>query len=158
VSGAIQGLRHALRQLAKSPVFTAVSILTIALGIGANTAIFSVMNAVLLHFLPVPNPQELVYFHLRNQPLSTSQTGYGDMSMSLSVFKTMRDRQDVFRDVIGFAPLAFEKVAVRMGRDPEETLGEMVSGNFFSGLQVQPIVGRGFTLNDESTHAPLSRS
>jgi len=156
VSGAIQGLRHALRQLAKSPVFTAVSILTIALGIGANTAIFSVMNAVLLHFLPVPNPQELVYFHLRNQPLSTSQTGYGDMSMSLSVFKTMRDRQDVFRDVIGFAPLAFEKVAVRMGRDPEETLGEMVSGNFFSGLQVQPIVGRGFTLNDESTHAPIA--
>ena len=124
MSGAIQGLRHALRHLSKSPVFTAVSILTIALGIGANTAIFSVMNAVLLHFLPVPNPQELVYFHLKNQPLSTSQTGYGDMSMSLPVFKTMRDQQDVFRDVIGFAPLAFEKVAVRLGRDLEETLGE----------------------------------
>jgi predicted permease len=156
VSGVIQGLRYALRQLAKSPVFTAVSILTIALGIGANTAIFSVMNAVLLHFLPVPNPQELVYFHLKNQPLSTSQTGYGDMSMSLPVFKAMRDRQDVFSDVIGFAPLTFEKVAVRIGPNTEESLGEMVSGNFFSGLQVQPIVGRGFTLNDESTHAPIA--
>jgi hypothetical protein len=46
-----------------------------------------VMNAVLLHFLPVPNAQQLVYFHLKNQPLSTSQTGYGDMSMSLPVFE-----------------------------------------------------------------------
>src|SRR5438046_2130073 len=114
------------------------------------------MNAVLLHFLPVPNPQQLVYFHLKNQPLSTSQTGYGDMSMSVPIFEAMRNRQEVFSDVIGFAPLAFEKVAVRIGPEPEETWGEMVSGNFFSGLQVQPIMGRGFTLNDESTHAPIA--
>src|SRR6267154_2619913 len=154
--GVIQGLRYTFRQLARSPLFTAVSILTIALGIGANTAIFSVMNAVLLHFLPVPNPQQLVYFHLKNQPLSTSQTGYGDMSMSLPVFEAMRSRQDVFTDVIGFAPLAFEKVAVRIGPEPEETWGEMVSGNFFSGLQIQPILGRGFTVDDESTHAPIA--
>lgn len=143
--GAIQGFRYALRQLAKSPVFTAVAILTIALGIGAaNTAIFSVMNAVLLRTLPVPNPQQLVYFHLKNQPISTSQTGYGDMSMSLPVFEALRTRHEVFSDVIGFAPLAFEKVAVRIGPESEEKLGEMVSGNFFSGLQVQPIIGRGF--------------
>jgi predicted permease len=156
VLGVAQGLGYTFRQLAKSPVFTAVSILTITLGIGANTAIFSVMNAVLLHFLPVPNAQQLVYFHLQNQPLSTSQTGYGDMSMSLPVFEAMRIRQEVFTDVIGFAPLAFEKVAVRIGAEPEETLGEMVSGNFFSGLQVQPILGRGFTLKDESAHAPIA--
>src|SRR5437588_7988489 len=156
VFGLAQGLRHTFRQLAKSPVFTAVSLLTIALGVGANTAIFSVMNAVLLRTPPVPNPHQLVYFHLKNQPLSTSQTGYGDMSMSLPVFEAMRIRQDVFTDVIGFAPLAFEKVAVRIGPEPEETWGEMVSGNFFSGLQVQPILGRGFTLKDESTHAPIA--
>jgi predicted permease len=88
--------------------------------------------------------------------LSTSQTGYGDMSMSMPIFETMRNRQEVFSDVIGFAPLAFEKVAVRIGSEPEETWGEMVSGNFFSGLQVQPILGRGFTRNDESTHAPIA--
>lgn len=151
-----QGFRYTLRQLSKSPVFAAVCILTIALGIGANTAIFSVMNAVVLRTVPVPNPQQLVYFHLKNQPLSTSQTGFGDMSMSMPVFEAMRTRQDVFKDVIGFAPLAFEKVAVRIGAEPEEVLGEMVSGNFFSGLEVQPVLGRAFTPEDESTHAPIT--
>lgn len=152
--GLAQGLRYTFRQLAKSPVFTTVCILTVALGIGANTAIFSVMNAVVLRTLPVPNPQQLVYFHLKNQPLSTSQTGYGDMSLSMPVFDAMRKRQDVFKDVVGFAPLAFDKVAVRVGAEPEEVFGEMVSGNFFSCLEVQPVLGRGFTLEDESTRAP----
>ena len=150
------GLRYTFRQLAKSPVFTGVSILTIALGIGANTAIFSVMNAVILRSLPVPDPQQLVYFHLKNQPLSTSQTGFSDMSMSLPVYEALRTRQEVFQDVIGFAPLAFEKVPVRVGREPEEVLGEMVSGNFFSGLGVQPVLGRGFAPQDESTHASVA--
>lgn len=154
--GFARGLRHTLRQLAKSPVFTAVAVLTIALGIGANTAIFSVMNAVVLRTLPAPNPQELVYFHLKNQPLSTSQTGFGDMSMSMPIFQAMRTRQDVFKDVIGFAPLAFDKVAVRVGAEPEEVLGEMVSGNFFSGLGVQPVLGRGFRAEDESAHASIA--
>ena len=151
-----QGFRYTFRQLGKSPVFTAVCVLTIALGIGANTAIFSVMNAVVLRTLPVPDPQQLVYFHLRNQPLSTSQTGFGDMSMSMPVFDALRTRQDVFKDVIGFAPLAFDKVAVRIGAEPEEVLGEMVSGNFFSGLGVHPVLGRGFKPEDESTHAPIA--
>lgn len=156
MSGIAQDFRYTFRQLAKSPVFTGVCVLTIALGIGANTAIFSVMNAVVLRTLPVPNPQQLVYFHLKNQPLSTSQTGYGDLSMSMPVFAAMRARQDVFKDVVGFAPLSFDKVGVRVGAEPEEVLGEMVSGNFFSGLGVQPVLGRGFTPEDESTHAPIA--
>jgi predicted permease len=151
-----QNFRCTIRQLLKSPVFTIVSVLTIALGIGANTAIFSVMNAILLRFLPVPNPQELVYFHLKNQPLSTSQTGYDDTSMSLPVFEAMRSRREVFTDVMAFAPLAFQKVPVRVGTEPEQAYGEMVSGNFFSGLGVKPILGRGFTMQDELRHAPIA--
>ena len=154
--GLARDLRITLRQLAKSPIFTAVCILTIALGMGANTAIFSVMNAVVLRTLPVPNPQQLVYFHLKNQPLSTSQTGYSDMSLSMPIFEAMRTRKEVFQEVIGFAPLAFEKVPVRMGSEPEEVYGEMVSGNFFAGLGVQPILGRAFTPEDEFTHAPIA--
>ena len=151
-----QNFRYTIRQLVKSPVFTIVSVLTIALGIGANTAIFSVMNAVLLRFLPVRNPQELVYFHLKNQPLSTSQTGYDDTSLSLPVFEAMRSRREVFSDVMAFAPLAFQKVSVRVGTEPEQVNGEMVSGNFFSGLGVEPVLGRGFTMQDELQHAPIA--
>jgi predicted permease len=149
-------LKYTLRQLLKSPVFTIVSVLTIALGIGANTAIFSVMNAVLLRFLPVPNPQELVYFHLINQPLSTSQTGYDDTSISLPVFEAMRSRHEVFTDVMAFAPLAFQKVSVRVGAEPEQAYGEVVSGNFFSGLGVEPVLGRGFTMQDERNHSLIA--
>jgi len=152
-----QGMRFTLRQLGRAPILTGAALLTIALGIGANTAIFSVMNAVLLRTLPVPHPDQLVYFHLVNQPLSTSQTGYSDMSMSMPVYEALRNRHDVFQAVAGFAPLAFEgKVAVRIGSEPEEIKGEEVSGDFFSVLEVQPFMGRTFTPEDESAHAPIA--
>jgi len=148
-------LRYTLRQLLKSPGFTIVAVLTIALGIGANTAVFSVANAVLLRFLPVPNPQQLMLFHLRNQPLNTGQSGYGDESISFPVFQAMRTRHDVFTDVVAFAPLSFQKLPVRFGAEPEEVAGELVSGNFFSGLGVRPSLGRTFSPDDESRSAPV---
>lgn len=152
----LHDLRYAFRQLLKSPAFTIISILTIALGIGANVAVFSVMNAVLLRFLPVPNPQELVLLHLRNQPLTTSQSSYDATSLSLPVFTSMRARHDLFSDVMAFAPLAFAKVSIRFGAEPEQVHAEMVSGNFFSGLGVQPLVGRAFNLQDELQSAPVA--
>ena len=81
VAGIMQALRYSLGQLRKAPGFAAVVIVTLALGIGANTAVFSVMDVVLLRALPVRDPQQLVYLHTSDFP--GGQTGYGDTSMRM---------------------------------------------------------------------------
>src|SRR2546422_7263063 len=156
VNTMLQNLRFASRMLAKSPGFAATAVLTLALGIGANTAIFSVMNAVLLRFLPVPNPERLVCLHYHNQPRETSQTGYGDLSLSQPAFEAMRTQRHVFSDLVGFVPLSFSKTVVRFGDAPEEAAVDMVSGNFFSGLGVVPARGRMLTPEDESQHTQVA--
>ena len=149
--------RYAGRQLYHSPWFTVTVVLTLALGIGANTAVFSVMNAVLLKGLPVPNPQELVYLHVPSgQPDGASNTGDSTTSFSEPVFEDLRQDHRAFADLIAFVPLAIGKVAVRFGDMPEEVEGDMVSGNFFSGLAVSLTRGRGFTLEDEQGHSQLA--
>jgi hypothetical protein len=149
-------LKFAVRQLKKSPAFTATAILTLALGIGANTAVFSVMNAVLLRFLSVRDPQQLVYLHYDTQPWGTSQSGYGDTSLPLPVYEQLRGQHKVFSGLMAFAPLSGQKVAIRIGDRPEEALGEMVSGNYFSGLGVKPYLGRGFAGDDEKNHTAVA--
>ena len=160
MAGLSQDIRYALRQLRKSPGFAAVAVITLALGIGANTAVFSVMNAVLLRSLPVRDPQRLYYVEIGNGqdgPPSVSTTGDGNKSFSEPVFEALRDRRDIFADLIAYAPLSYPaKVAVRYGDWPEEAEGEEVSGNFFSGLTAQIVRGRGFTLEDERQHAPVA--
>jgi predicted permease len=151
-----QDVRYGLRMLAKNPGFTLTAVLTLALGIGANTAIFSVMNAVLLRFLPVSNAVRLVCIHFRNQPLETSQTGHGDRSLSEPAFEAMRTQREVFSDLVAFVPLSFNKTMVRFGQNPEEANVDMVSGNFFSGLGVPPLRGRVFTAEDESGHTQVA--
>jgi predicted permease len=152
----LQDLRYGLRVLAKNPGFTLAAVLTLTLGIGANTAIFSVMNAVLLRFLPVKEPQRLVYLHFRNQPRQSSQTGYGSLSLSEQAFEAMRTQRQVFSDLVAFVPLSFNKMLVRFGNAPQEASVEMVSGNFFSGLGVAPARGRIFSNQDESQHAQVA--
>jgi predicted permease len=147
-----QDVRYGLRILAKNPAFTVTAVLTLALGIGANTAIFSVMNAVLLRFLPVANAERLVCLHFRNQPLESSQTGHGNLSLSEPAFEAMRTQREVFSDLVAFVPLSFNKTIVRYGDTPEEAAVEMVSGNFFSGLGIPPLRGRIFSAQDESQH------
>lgn len=158
--GLYQDLRHALRQLWKSPGFAAVAILTLALGMGANTAVFSVMNAILLRMLPVHDPQGLFYLHEAHgqyQPPGASDTGDPNLSFSEPVFEALRQRRDVFEDLIAFVPLNIVgKVAVRYGATPEEAEGDEVSGNFFSGLTAGIFRGRGFTLDDEKNHSPVT--
>ena len=149
--------RYAARQLHNSPWFTVTVVLTLALGIGANTAVFSVMNAVLLKGLPVPNPQELVYLHVPSgQPVGASNTGDSTTSFSEPVFEDLRQDHHAFADLMAFVPLAIGKVAVRFGDTPEEVEGDMVSGNFFSGLGVSLARGRGFTLGDERGHSQVA--
>jgi predicted permease len=154
----VRDLRYALRQLLRFPIFAATAILTLALGIGATTAIFTVMNAVLLRSLPVPNPQQLVYLHIPDgQPYGAFNTGDSETSFSLPVFEALRQDRRAFSEVMAFAPLSMsEKVAVRIGSDaPEQDSGEMVSGNFFSGLGVTMARGRGFAIEDERQNAPI---
>lgn len=151
-----QDLLLAVRQLASAPGFTIAAILTFALGIGANTAVFSVMNAVVLRHLPVSNPQELVFLHSEGMPNGGSQTGFSDASLTLTVYERLKAEQRIFSDLIAFVPLDVQPTAVRHGQTPETVWADMVSGDFFSGLGVRMASGRGFTPDDEKQHAPVA--
>ncbi len=152
-------LRYALRQLRRTPVFTLVVVLMLALGIGANTAVFSVVNAILVRLLPVARPTGIFYLrmaHGESQPPGAGNTGDSSTSFSEASFEALRQRIDVFEDLIAYVPLSFNSsVAVRHGELPESAAGEEVSGNFFSGLSVRIDRGRGFTRDDETNHAPV---
>ena len=159
MNGLLQDLRYALRQLRKNPGFTAVAVITLALGIGANTAVFSVMNAVLMRMLPVRDPQRLYYLQIAtgNPPPGAGNTGNADTSFSEPVFEAFRQRNDVFEDVIAYVPLGIGNVAVRYGEMPEEAEGDEVSGNFFSGLGARIDRGRGLVSRTrETTHRSRS--
>ena len=156
----LQDVRYALRQLRKSPGFTLTVVLMLALGIGANTAVFSVMNAILMQLLPVRHPEGLSYVHIgngQNQAPGGWNTGDGDSSFTEASFEALRQRSDVFEDLIGYVPLSNSgNVAVRFGELPEEAEGEEVSGNFFSALGARIERGRGFALDDEKQHQPIA--
>jgi predicted permease len=156
----VRDLRYALRQIRNSQGFSLIVVLMLALGIGANTAVFSVMNAVLMQLLPVSRPDGLSYVHIgggENQPPGGWNTGDGDTSFSEPTFEAFRVRSDVFEELIGYAPLSFTgNVPVRYGEMPEDAQGDEVSGNFFSGLGARIERGRGFSLDDEKAHAPIA--
>ena len=151
----IGDIRYAARVLRRNPVFTAVAILTLALGIGANTAVFNVMNAVLLRYLPVPDPERVVYLRVEGRPSGTWETGDDSLTFNEPAFEQMRGERRVLSDLVAFVPLGFGPVAVRSGDEPEVARGDMVSGNFFSGLGVRLARGRGFTLDDERRHTQV---
>jgi hypothetical protein len=148
-------LRHAMRQLRKTPGFTLVCVLTLALGIGANTAVFSVMNVVLLRSLPVADPSRVVYLRTSNPPRGTGTIDTNE-TFSYAVYDALRRADRGLSPIMAYVPLSNSKVAVRYGTQPEEAEGDMVSGTFFSGLGVKLARGHGFTAEDEASHAPIA--
>jgi macrolide transport system ATP-binding/permease protein len=160
-SSILQDIRYALRMLRKSPGFTVVAVLTLALGIGANTAIFSFIDGILLRSLPVKDPQQLVVLrwsaHTRPKLKGHSDYGdclnlSGDCSFSLPFFKNLRDHTNAFSDMAAFAgPLDYDF----SGNGPASMAqGQFVSGDFFSTLGVNAIVGRPLGVSDDSPSAP----
>jgi predicted permease len=151
----LRDVRFGIRSLLQSPGFTAAAVLTLALGIGANTAVFSVMNAVLLRSLPVNNPERLVYLRTSNPPRGTGTIDSNE-TFSYPVYDALKKQNGALSPVMAYVPLSGSKVAVRYGAQPEEAEGDMVSGTFFSGLGVALRRGRGFTEQEEENHAPLA--
>jgi predicted permease len=151
----LREIRFALRSLRQSPGFAVTAILTLALGIGANTAVFSVMNAILLRSLPVADPDQLVYLRTSNAPRGTG-TIDSNQTFSYPVYDALRQQARGLSPVIAYAPLSNSKVAVRYESQPEEAEGDIVSGSFFSGLGVKLVRGRGFSEQDETSHSPIA--
>ncbi len=149
----LRDFQFAFRRLRKAPGFVAVCVVTLALGVGANTAVFSVMHAILLKSLPVQDPSRVYYVRTSGVPDKAHQTGAGmEVSFSYPTFEALRQEKKAFRDVMLYVPIEGDKMAVRYGPEPEQAVGDMVSGNFFSGLGVAMELGRGLNMADETQH------
>lgn len=139
-----QDLRFGLRMLRKSPGFTAIAILTLALGIGANAVIFSILDPLLLRKLPVPNAKALVF--LGNRGISQSEDYDSAVLSELQAYRRYRDENRVFSDVLAFAPM--EKFEVTRDGEPSPASGEVVSSNYFTVFGLRPHLGRLFVAQD----------
>lgn len=139
-------LRYALRALRRSPVFTIVATLSLALGIGANTAIFSLLSQVMFRTLPVSEPEQLVLFHTEGEREGSSHKDNGESVFSYPMYKDLRDRNQVFSGVIARASAP---VSMSYQGQTERTRAELVSGNFFDVLGVRAAMGRLFVSDDD---------
>ncbi len=137
-------IRYALRSMRKAPMFTLVVVLSLALGIGANTAIFSIFDQVLLRMLPVRDPSRLVLIASRGSHTGSNR---GSNVLSYPMFKDYREKNKVFTGVLCRRG---ESINVGYQGSAERRQAEMVSGSYFEVLGVQPAVGRVFSMSDET--------
>jgi putative ABC transport system permease protein len=148
----LQDLRYGLRMLAKSPGFTAVAILTLALGIGANTAIFSVVNAVLLRPLPFPDPDRVMM--VWHTPPQKSFPGVKRFVVSPANYLDWRRQNHVFEDM---AAIGFGYFNLSGNGQPESVLGAALSADYFAVLRIRPKIGRPFAAaENRSGHANVA--
>ena len=141
-------LRYGLRTLRRSPVFTVVAVASLALGIGANTAIFSLMNQVMFRMLPVREPERLVVLHTEGPPREGWDSRDNDeTTFSYSMYKNLRDQNKVFDGVIARSS---GSASVSYRGETERAYAELVSGNFFDVLGVRPVLGRFFVPEEDS--------
>src|SRR5947207_7339563 len=138
-------LKFAFRQLLKNPGLTAVAVITLALGIGANTAIFSVVNAVLLRPLPIPEPDRVVH-------VWETWRGEGTAPVAWPKFIEWKLQSQCFEAIAGCN--WGESFVLATGDKPELIAGRAVSSDFFSVLKVQPLKGRSFRPEDQKAGAP----
>jgi macrolide transport system ATP-binding/permease protein len=142
----LQDLRYGLRMLAKSPAFTIVAALSLALGIGANTAIFSMVNVILLKPVPVSEPDRLVSVFMLDQ------RNPGNLPFSHLNYKDVRDQNQVFS---GMAAFAFTQLNWSNGTASEQIPAQVVSGNYFSLLGAEPALGRAFAPEEDEKATPV---
>ncbi len=135
----ILDLRFALRTLARAPGFTCVAVLTLALGIGANTAIYSIIDGVLLHPGAFPKPDRLVVLYQKTRHSDKSSVSYPNLL-------DWQRQSQTFAAVAGWRSDFF---TLTIHGEPEQLMGEMVSSNFFSVLQIHPLLGRAFTREED---------
>jgi predicted permease len=143
MTGLLEDLRYALRQLRKSPAFTIVAVLTLALGIGANTAIFSVVNGVLLRPLPFQDPGRLV--QIWHVPPAASCPGMTRFSVSPANYLDWQNQNHVFENMAIYGYHGF----TLSGSHPEQVDTSAVSSGFFETLGVQPMLGRVFSADED---------
>ena len=136
-------VQYALRAFGKSPVFTVVALLSLALGIGANTAIFSLLDQVLLRLMPVKNPQQLALLHMEGFHYGSN---WGNNSLSYPMYRDLQDHNLVFS---GMLCRRSEDFSFGFPGQTERVRGEMVSGTYFPVLGVGAAIGRTFTPDDD---------
>jgi len=136
-------LRHAFRSIRKNPLLALVAVISLGLGIGANTAIFSLIDQLLLRMLPVQNPRELVQLAARGSHYGSN---WGSNAMSYPMYRDFRDRNPVFT---GLLCRFGTPLSLGYGGETERVEGELVSGNYFQVLGVRAALGRTFTPEDD---------
>ena len=149
----LQDLRYGLRMLLKKPGFTAIAVLSLALGIGANTAIFSLVDAVMIKSLPVQQPERLVLFGKGEE--QGAKLGFPDQSWELfsyPFYRKVQQRTDVFSGVASLLSMTWTPHGVvNGGNDVEQLEVQLVSGSYFNVLGVNPGLGRVLTEADDQT-------